>query len=787
MAKNNSESTNDERRAHGQTAESRLNIQGQAELEGAETVPGDTKLRAYAFGPDGEVLGTGAVDREGRFTVPVRAEKPLDVEVVVGPSGADPQEVRESAYGEHFAAGEWVQEERGFVLRPQFYIPRPAWWPWRPIRICVDGVVQKVHTEDGHTETCPVPFVKVEIYDVDRESCWWPYIIRWWDVLIRRPVIRIPDLINPRFPPDPIGPVSRFVNPGVIRGFNPQPDPPGDLRLNPGLIHGFDPQPDPPTTRRRGRSGEMVSLNPQPEPPGVSRPGDEVSLNPQPLPPREALTGMEMSEAVSARALRAVGELRNLSPTNIAKLQDLTLTSQVAPWLIFPRCFYSTAKICETYTDCEGHFRCCFRWFPWHIRRGRLRFDSRPDIIVKVTQTINGVDRVIYMDPYTSTRWNVTTAHITLNLDDEHIVCGQGNCTDPLPGSQQASLLQVGGDPVWTINQADGMYTTATPFVNNAPYAGALYLFGNFSLDLKTFNAGTDKANFFYKISWAKEVTSGVTPPDAAFQAIQTPLSLQRAEFLGAFTDHLLGPQPSGPAAGLYEVQDSQHWWMMSGSLLVGGNTPLALWDTTAIELDEGTYILRMEVFNDAGVKLTTVQFPNHGGNGSGLDPNPPPVVTDHLDIKVALDNKPMTFSLTTPAVNPCGVVHWTPSLSLEFHVHADQVHNRVDSWTLRYVKGIDPTRRPTPADLPDPNNPTYPEWSATYPSGTGGLDATVNGQLMLEDPSSPSGQLESTCAFALLLNAWAHIRGNYGFIWYGELPYAIAIERCICPEPANS
>src|SRR5690242_11169321 len=116
MAKNDSESTNNESRAQGQTAESRLNIQGQAELEGAETVPGDTKLRVYVFGPDGEVLGTGTVDREGRFAVPVRADKPLDVEVVLGPSGADPQEVRENAYSEHFAAAEWVREERGFVL-----------------------------------------------------------------------------------------------------------------------------------------------------------------------------------------------------------------------------------------------------------------------------------------------------------------------------------------------------------------------------------------------------------------------------------------------------------------------------------------------------------------------------------------------------------------------------------------------------------------------------------------------------------------------------------------------
>ena len=140
----------------------------------------------------------------------------------------------ESAYSEHFAASEWQQVERGFVLRPDLYIARPIWWPWRPLRVCVDGVVRKVHTEHGHTESCPVPFVKVEIFDVDREFCWWPYIIRWWDVLIQRPVVRIPDLIGPIGPPDPIGPVARFINPGVIRGFNPQPDPPGDPQINPG-------------------------------------------------------------------------------------------------------------------------------------------------------------------------------------------------------------------------------------------------------------------------------------------------------------------------------------------------------------------------------------------------------------------------------------------------------------------------------------------------------------------------------------------------------------------------
>ncbi len=763
MAEHNEEMTNDESRNlaqpneayTAQTGQGNMVIQGQAELEGTETVPGDTKLRAYAFGPNGQVVGVGNVDREGRFTVPVRAEKPFDVEVVLGPSGADPKEVRESAYSEHFAANEWVQAERGFVLRPQLYIPSLIWWPWRPIRICVDGSVRKVHTEGGHTDSCPVPFVKVEIYDVDRESCWWPYIIRWWDVLIRRPVIRIPDLINPKFPPDPIGPISRFVNPGVIRGFNPQPDPPGDIRVNPGVIRGFNPQPDPPAAKMR--------------------PGEMVSLNPQPLPPGEDMMGMEdIVGMASTRSMKTVGELKTVSPHLATQLQDLTLTSRVAPWVLIPRCFYSTAKICETFTDCDGNFRCCFRWFPWHIRHGRLRFDGRPDIIIKVTQTIGGVDRVIYMDPYTSTRWNVTTAHITLNLDDDAIVCGRGNCTDPLPGHQQASLLQVGGDPVWTINQADGMYTTATPLVNNAPFAGALYLIGNFSADLKTFNAGTDKANFFYKLSYAREVSPGVVPPDAAFHAIQTPLSLLRATFLGAFHDHLLGPQPSGPTAGLYEVQDTEHWWMAGGTLLVGGNTPIGTWDTTAFEPDQGTYYLRMEVYNSSGVKLTTCQFPNHGGNGSGLDPDPPPVVTDHLNIKVAVDNKPMSYHLTTPAVNECGVVPWpqgAPAPTLNFVYDASQAHGHAGAWSLQYVKGINPTRLPVPA------------WGNDYPGGqipVAPVHEVVDGGVMLTG-------LDGTCAFALALNAWVHIRGNYGFIQYPELLYAIAIERCVCPAPANS
>ena len=43
---------------------------------------------------------------------------------------------------------------------------------------------------------------------------------------------------------------SKFVNPGVLKGFNPQPEPPGKQAgfLNPGSLVGFNPQPEPPGT-----------------------------------------------------------------------------------------------------------------------------------------------------------------------------------------------------------------------------------------------------------------------------------------------------------------------------------------------------------------------------------------------------------------------------------------------------------------------------------------------------------------------------------------------------------
>lgn len=715
----------------GESKGSGFRIEGQVRLEGADDNQArNVQLKAYAFDRGGNVLGESAIDPSGKVSFDVKAYEG-DVEYVI--SGAeDAADARDTAVYSRILTSRDLKQG---VFASEIDLDREIWWPLRRRRLCVTGHVRKVTTTNGVSGTCPVSYVKVEVFDVDREWCWWPWLRRWWDVL-NPLVIRIPEIIRERIPkpfphPDP-GPIRVAEK---LRGRVP---------LGVAQAVGFD------------QPGSDVMLNPQPLPPKERmhlQPGSEVMFNPQPDPPGDP-------ERIAIRSAANLGALGGMRPEIAERLSKATLTSRIAPWLIFRQCFYSKRKVCETYTDCSGFFRCCFRWFPWHFRRGHFRYDPYPDVILRITQTISGVDTVIYMDPYTNTRWNVTNAHIDLYLDDEEVVCSSG-CGGGLEGTSQAAILQVGSDPVWTIDQADGKYHIGVPNYSNGAYQGTLTIKGDFSTDLRS---GPKR---YYKLSYCKAADF----PN--FTDIQTPLSVLRAVFLGSFDPYLIGPQPSGPLKGLYEVQDLTHWWINPGP--GGAGITLGYFESLGVETDEGGFILRMEVFDQNGVKLNTIQFPNHGGDGSGLDPNPVPIMVGQQDLKLYIDNKPMSFDLTTPATNACGVVVWSPSLTLSFHVHAEQENGRVHSWDLKYVKGIDPTR--------------IALGSQEYPAGQSPVDVDVNGNAMLVEPitpSNPTGQLQSTCAFALLLNAWLHCRGDWGWIYVGEKAYAIAVEKCPPCAPVN-
>lgn len=700
-------------------SEGDFRIEGQVRLEELERPPAEMELTAYVFDRAGQLLGRSEVDPKGNFSVPVKLEQPTAVELVIGPGG-DPQTVRRGAvYSRSFSEKDWVAEGRIFRIRPELIaIPRPIWWPWWPVQVCVTGHVRKIHTTDGVTQICPVPFVKVEIFDVDREGCWWPFIRRWWDLLLDRPVIRIPDLIAERpFPPKPLpgpdpapdfnlSPLVRLEKPAMGVSLNPQPLPPGPLT----------------------RAEATVGLNPQPEPPGAAlSPGAIQGFDPQPDPP-----------AVSEAAFLRVGEARGLKSSLASRLDHLTLTSLVAPWVLFPRCFYSKELVCETTTDCNGYFKCCFQWWPFHFRQGRLRFDLRPDIIIRVTQVINGVTTVIYMDPYTSTRWDINNnAHIDLYLDNDEVVCGSNDC-QPRPTGSPVFFTRVGLDEVYKINQGNGLFSEAP--LSNVAYGGNLLIFAQFGDALST---GAPPR--YYRLSYAKQGSLSFTPLTAELTDTRVNKGTLFSE------SHNLGPLTVNGVPALYEVRDFTNYYWYNPDWI-------GSWYTPPIEPDTGAYILRLEVFDQNGVKLTSAMGVDYR-DGTVAPPAVLPPMLDRCDLVITLDNKRPDLTLTTPAVNACGVIPWSPSLTLNFGVVVSQQNNRLRSWGFQYTKGVNPAVTVLASGSSNNGLP-------------GTVIQSVSGAPLLVG-------LTTTCAFALKLWAYPHIRNGYSFIYYTEEIQAIAIEKC--------
>jgi len=691
---------------HSDDNEKALNflLEGKIQLEQPELLSGEVKLMAYVFDKVGALLGSAEMDNKGNYSVPVRLTQPTNVELIVGPADM-PQQIRQSsAYRKTFSAKDWKGEGTQFRLKFDALLPVDIWRPWWPMRICVSGHVRKVSYDDG-IHICPVPYVKVEIFDVDREFCFWPYIRKWWEILLDKPVFRIPDLLK-----EP---------PVLIKPF-PGPDPAPDLNLSALSnlqISGSSPL-------------ERVTINPQPEPPGIN------------MLAKSTKTASDLMETRSTKlepAFTRVGEARLMDSDIASRLEKLTLTSKIAPWLIFPRCFYSKVEVCETTTDCNGFFNCCFKWWPFHYRYGRLRFDARPDIIIKVTQVIDGVPTVIYLDPYTSTRWNVTTAHIDLYLDDEKIICGPG-CSRQ-PEGTTVFYTRVGNDYVYDIDQVAGTYHGGS--YSNVAYGAGLNIQAAIGTGL------TEAADpYYYRLSVAKGTGASAGP----FMPITSSLADTRVSKLTLTNEsHVLGPQVVNGQPALYEVRNTKdYYWYWPDRI--------GYWYTPTDVPDEGLYTVRFEIFDKNGVKLTSTAVDYR--DGTKAPPAILPPMTDHCDLVLQIDNVAPTIILNVPkAGTECGVVKFT-DIPFDINTSVTQTNGRLYWWSLRYVKGLSSSEmymdsESNPAGLsPLPRNKTNS--SAPFTAG-----------------------LTSTCAFSLIVDAWPHIRNGYGWIYHRRLVNAVAVEKC--------
>jgi hypothetical protein len=661
------------------TLKGSFTIKGSVHLEAAESKP-DVQLKAFAFSQVGEELGSSDVDAKGGFNLTLsRKEIGGPIELVVGPEeDANAALSSPSSYTQSIATQDWKGEAGKYVFNPELRIPEPIWGCWVRIRVCVSGQIRKLLRHGRFHRYCPVPFVKVEVYDVDREWCWpWPWLLSVLEKQPHLPVASLPSLIA-ELPPFPIGP---------------------------------DPGPE------FARAGSIVASQ-----------AAAVAFNPKPDPPA----------LVSDFNVAASAGFSNVQTEYLVKSQA-TLTSRIPYWELYPRCFYSTQLVCTTTTDCNGNFKCCFPWWVCHYRRGRFRSDPRPDIIIKVTQIIDGVSTVIYMDPFSHIRWNVTNTYINLVLDDADVVCGPG-CNPP-PKGPVIFYTDIGDDFVYDIDQTSGTYHDAT--WANVAYGGSLDVRASIGTGLST---GPNP--FYYSVSLSKN--------GGGFQPFKGALSDTRVNQTTLVSQtYALGPQTIGGVPNLYEIRNTQNYYWYHPDLV-------AQWDTADTEPDHGLYVVRIVVYDHNGVAQTSATVDYR--DGTVPPPGPLPPMTDHIDLVLAIDNDNAVLTLDVPAAtNLCGVVPFT-STPFNIDTSANQPNGRLFEWALYYEQGLIGVQN-----------------LLAYQYNYHGLSPLPSTAITSSTPFT-SG-LTSTCAFSLILDAWPLIRNGYGLVYSAQLIKAIAVEKCDCLE----
>ncbi|HAC34860.1 MAG TPA: hypothetical protein DCF45_10115 [Gammaproteobacteria bacterium] len=695
------------RRSEAGTKRGKFQVSGRIRLEDADQNDKPPALAAYVFDRAGKLIGSADIDEAGKFSAQANLSRPVPISLVVGPQGQEKSIRQSSAFTTKFSVEDWRQSGQQFQLELEAVIPARIWHPWFPRRICVSGHIRKVTTTELGTDICPVPYLKVEVFDVDREACFHPLLPRLPELNPEWPVLRIPELLE-KIP---------FPRP-------PFPDPPPVFEAG-SLAGGL-------STNRLALSQDLLRR-------------EEVNAD---LAPMESLqTRQLVSEQASAQ----------IAASSLS--EQLTLTSRQAPWQLLQHCFYSRQLVCETTTDCDGYFNCCFNWWPFHIRRGRFRYDPTPDIIIRVTQIINGVETVIYMDPYSNTRWNTSNTHIDLFLDDEDIVCGGGQCYD-LEGSP-VFFTRIGDDEVFQINQSSGLYNNST--LSNVAYGHSLFIYGQFGDDLTRSDSGEGGATpyYYYRLSYAPQGSS-----DADFKYIDIDLNdtrVDKATLNGQ--SHKLGPYLINGEPSLYEPRNFEDYYWYNPDRI-------GTWHSWLAEADTGTYILRLEVFDQNGNKLDSssgiVDYRNGAGTGNGSVPSPLPPMTDHCDLVITLDNKRPVAEISVPGVvNDCGVIPWSAVPPLDIDISVSQENNRLLGYNLWYTKGVGSEQLLTP---PVRSNNGLP----------GSYNVTVSGAPLL------SG-LTTTCAFALRLRAWSYVRNGRHWVYSDQDIDAIAIEKCPPCPPTGS
>lgn len=273
-------------------------------------------------------------------------------------------------------------------------------------------------------------------------------------------------------------------------------------------------------------------------------------------------------------------------------------------------------------------------WQPW--------WDCTPDLVFRATQRCGGVERVVVDEGWLQARWNVPQLlDVTLTASDDACCvpvndCEEGECL-ALAKVCSVDADQVGGNPGAAATPVG--YAHPNEIANNgdAPFAGLVNIRGTAQCI-----SGID----YYGIEFSDD--DGATWADVPVEALGSFVREYWDFALG--TDVDVGFSATVPISGQHVYETVAHYeqthtpgdWGGS-KVWLGTNIDLVFPWVTAPAFGDGTYLLRVIGYSEAGGVLTKTHDPL-----LVCDSQTP------AQIVVTIDNQSV-FDPPGPGDNPCG------------------------------------------------------------------------------------------------------------------------------------
>jgi len=394
-------------------------------------------------------------------------------------------------------------------------------------------------------------------------------------------------------------------------------------------------------------------------------------------------------------------------------------------------------------TNTCGNFHITFPWFLVLLPQ------TRPDLIFRVSQKVDGATKAIYSEDPTKTRWNmVDGTFVNLWVEDDCLTFN--NPTTDRPGDCSFLFTRVGLIGVEHIDNdgyADIPHSLSAfmPEDKDAPFGATLHLCGWF---------GESSDITHYRIQYRKD--------GGPFKDISDSLSNSYYDLSsGKWVTVSMGPFTLGGLQNLFttpyllDKMEGKHrpWWFPD---------LLAQWDTTKADGD-GRYTIRILGYRWDGTTISAptclVIEPTYGEIELQIDNSRPESKILNLILATQTPGTP------PHVVQPCDILEFKAGDSLTVHFRAYDANGHLCGYQLDAMYGHNCRVTPAPAGASDQYDPTHLTPAKKWQGGNFATIYLASSYGMADGEGCIAGNMPS-CAYQFRLGVWKRTNNGYGRIY---------------------